>query len=256
MALTLPLPSLHSILFDLGDVLLKLRWDKLHAHLLQTIQHANPSSKLKENINIDSILQNAVKALAAPGAELYEAQFAYFAGTMPPSTFLPLRTRSLINTCFESPESVLLPPLEAQISAWKDLFDPWYEMMDLAEEIHRNGYPYFILSNTCEIHWTVLKEKETSVHPRLAGILENATGHWLSYKVGLSKPDERYWTSFLDAHGLTKEECLFIDDNEDNVDAARRVGLRALRHYREDISTLRTWLAGNNVLISGYQVFG
>lgn len=49
--------------------------------------------------------------------------------------------------------------------------------------------------------------------------------------VGMAKPDHRVYRLAAERLGLPVEECLFVDDAERNVTAAREVGMAAI-HYR------------------------
>jgi putative hydrolase of the HAD superfamily len=49
-----------------------------------------------------------------------------------------------------------------------------------------------------------------------------------SSRVGLRKPDPRIYELTLERLGLPAEACLFVDDIEHNIDAARALGLRAV----------------------------
>jgi putative hydrolase of the HAD superfamily len=60
--------------------------------------------------------------------------------------------------------------------------------------------------------------------------------HWFddvisSADVGLAKPDHAIYRLAAERLGLPVEECLFIDDTERNVVAAREVGMAAI-HFR------------------------
>ena len=46
--------------------------------------------------------------------------------------------------------------------------------------------------------------------------------------VGLRKPDERIYRLVLDLTQRKAEECCFVDDRPVNVDAATKVGMRAI----------------------------
>jgi len=52
----------------------------------------------------------------------------------------------------------------------------------------------------------------------------------LSYRVGEMKPGERIYRDSLRRIGLPPEECVFIDDLEENVAAAERLGIHGI-HY-------------------------
>jgi epoxide hydrolase-like predicted phosphatase len=51
----------------------------------------------------------------------------------------------------------------------------------------------------------------------------------VSAEEGLAKPDERLYRLALKRIGVAPEETLFIDDLATNVEAARRVGMRAIQ---------------------------
>ena len=56
-----------------------------------------------------------------------------------------------------------------------------------------------------------------------------ADGGVFSCYVQLIKPDPEIYRTLLEKYGLQAEECLFIDDREDNVVAARELGMQAIR---------------------------
>ena len=64
--------------------------------------------------------------------------------------------------------------------------------------------------------------------------------------LGLRKPDRRIYQLALDLSFRTGEESVFVDDRPLNVDAARQVGLRAIRF--ENAAQLRRELAALGVL--------
>lgn len=45
--------------------------------------------------------------------------------------------------------------------------------------------------------------------------------------VGVAKPAPAIWSVLIGALGSRPEDCLFLDDRQENVDGARRAGLRA-----------------------------
>jgi putative hydrolase of the HAD superfamily len=53
--------------------------------------------------------------------------------------------------------------------------------------------------------------------------------YWSS-RIGLVKPDEEFFRHIVDDLGTAPRLIGFVDDSADNVAAARRVGLRAVRH--------------------------
>jgi putative hydrolase of the HAD superfamily len=53
-----------------------------------------------------------------------------------------------------------------------------------------------------------------------------------SARVGLAKPDPRIFRLAAELAGTAPERCLFVDDSEENVEAAAALGMRAV-HFRE-----------------------
>jgi putative hydrolase of the HAD superfamily len=49
---------------------------------------------------------------------------------------------------------------------------------------------------------------------------------FFSYKIGATKSEEKFWRYVLDDLAVKPEAIIFIDDNQNNVDAARAAGIR------------------------------
>jgi len=60
----------------------------------------------------------------------------------------------------------------------------------------------------------------------------------ISGQVGMRKPEERIFRLALDRLGVAPGECVFVDDLEPNVRAARALGLTGL-HHRDSESTVQ-----------------
>jgi HAD superfamily hydrolase (TIGR01509 family) len=61
--------------------------------------------------------------------------------------------------------------------------------------------------------------------------------YFLSCEMGLLKPDPNFFTAMVEGPGVPPEDCVFIDDTQPNVEAAKRLGIPAL-HFR-GVDTLR-----------------
>lgn len=59
----------------------------------------------------------------------------------------------------------------------------------------------------------------------------------ISGEVAMRKPDPDAYLHTAERLGLRPEECLFVDDHDDNIEAAKRVGMRAV-HHRETTRTI------------------
>jgi len=105
-------------------------------------------------------------------------------------------------------------------SLWNATFEEDPQMAMLLEQVGKT-LPVFLLSNTNENHYAFLQGRF------------NVARHFkqliLSYQVGLAKPDQRIYRLVLERSGFAASECVFVDDLEANVQAARAVGMRAIQ---------------------------
>lgn len=120
-------------------------------------------------------------------------------------------------------------------TALEKLFRNWYKYFveivgayDFVKKIKEKGYNIFILSNINDKFYVIKKE-----FPVL-GLFEN---YVLSCEVHINKPDKRIYQALLQKYELIPEECLFIDDKESNVLAAKELGIEALvfRSYEDAV---------------------
>jgi len=67
---------------------------------------------------------------------------------------------------------------------------------------------------------------------------------YLSYEIGMRKPDEEIFQFVLDENGLIAEETFFVDDVQENTVAAAGLGIKVwnLRVGQEDITQLKSRL--------------
>ena len=93
-------------------------------------------------------------------------------------------------------------------------------IVQLALARHRLG----VLSNTCEAHWQHCLQKGFGI---LQSVFEI---HILSYEVKAMKPDEKIYAAAAEAARLSPQEIFFIDDMDENVEAARHFGFDAVQY--------------------------
>lgn len=120
--------------------------------------------------------------------------------------------------------------IEQDIRMWTDL-NP--TMMRWVEKIQAAGLRTAILSNM---------GAEVLAHMRANFAWLDTFDHltW-SCELDMLKPEPEIYQHTLDKLGVRAEEALFLDDREENVEGARRVGLHALLF--RDVATLRDDLA-------------
>lgn len=100
-----------------------------------------------------------------------------------------------------------------------DIFEPRPEMEAWLREIKEEGYTMLLLSNTVEPHIDFLKSR-FSFFPLFDHEI-------YSYEIGLRKPNPMFYKHALEVVGKEPQECLFFDDIEENVLAAKKLGIQA-----------------------------
>ena len=77
-----------------------------------------------------------------------------------------------------------------------------------------------LLSNTNALHWDTQRDAE-----RLRQMFDRT---YLSYELGLAKPDREIFDLVVADLGMAATEIVFLDDNQINVDGALAVGIDAV----------------------------
>lgn len=102
-------------------------------------------------------------------------------------------------------------------------FNGWYRYMpyvegmpELIAALKRRGIPLYLLSNASVYFAEHLGEYE---------VLQGFAGIVISGKLKLVKPEPGIYAHLLEQYALRPEECFFIDDLEENIEAARRCGM-------------------------------
>lgn len=86
--------------------------------------------------------------------------------------------------------------------------------------LKKQGLKVYVLSNFSEKIW---KECIDALE-----FFEFTDGGIISYKEHLIKPDQAVYQLLLERYGLCADECVFIDDLEENVKAARVCGINGI----------------------------
>lgn len=93
------------------------------------------------------------------------------------------------------------------------------------QQLRSQGYRVVMLSNTNEGHWPEIERRflQTMGEP-LANFFD---AFYLSYRMGLRKPEPEIFRQVLVAEDVTPHDCLFFDDSAENCEAARAAGIEA-----------------------------
>jgi putative hydrolase of the HAD superfamily len=138
------------------------------------------------------------------------AQLGYERGTVSTQDFLVEINRRLNSTISR----------EVFNDLWTFGFRENEEMARLLQTL-RSQRPLYLLSNTNEVHYDFVQSRF------------NVSRHFdemiLSYKVGYTKPQAEIYREVLRRSKVDAEHCLFVDDLECNVNAARKLGMNTIQ---------------------------
>ncbi|MEW4924192.1 HAD family phosphatase [Algibacter sp. 2305UL17-15] len=113
---------------------------------------------------------------------------------------------------------------------------PKHRLAFLKELKSNTDYQLILLSNTNELHINWVKE-----HVPFYNEFRNCfDAFYLSHDIQLRKPNRDIFEFVLNTHQLKADECLFIDDNADNINTAKTMDIHTwhITPYTEDIATL------------------
>lgn len=112
------------------------------------------------------------------------------------------------------------------ISAWNAmLLDIPFERIELIEKLS-NKYNVFLLSNTNKLHYNYIENQYQNSSNK--GTFESLFKKvYLSYQVGLRKPDTEIFQYLLQDAKLKPENTLFIDDSLEHINSALSLNIKA-----------------------------
>jgi putative hydrolase of the HAD superfamily len=171
-----------AVIFDFGGVVIR-------------DTHEEVKDYIAENLGLERHLVSAIIKKTLPGyntgtlsTSQYWKRFAELAGIPFPKDY-----DRLWRGGYESGNKLNLP------------------LLDLVQALKKNGYMTPVLSNTISPH----AEFNRSSHN-----FDPFDPVVLSYEVGMAKPDRRIYELMLARIKLRADECLFIDNTKENIDAA------------------------------------
>lgn len=133
---------------------------------------------------------------------------------------------------------------EELLCAWNAiLLDFPEERLTFLENLAaKNQYRLFLLSNTNDLHIEYVKEHMGM--SRFNRFKNSFEVFYLSYEMGMRKPDAEIFEFVLEQNQLTAHETLFVDDVKENTDSAAGLGIRVwnLQVGQEDFTQLNQFL--------------
>ena len=179
------------IILDMGNVLLEWNKDKI----LQGV-----SDTKKDYLMLDkTIFQSGLWERLDLGTMSREE--------------LVLKVVSMIGSTYQK-------KVEEVIWNWPSYIDIYTEVFPVLSELKKKGHRIFVLSNTSKVFYDLLDEQ-------LSPLKELLDGFVLSCDIKAIKPDLAMFKEILDKYQLDPANCVFLDDIEDNTNAAQKLGIKA-----------------------------
>jgi FMN phosphatase YigB (HAD superfamily) len=116
--------------------------------------------------------------------------------------------------------------------AWTKIFTINKTGRGLFENATKAGVAVYTLSNIAQYHVDAIERNWT-------GFFDDATGLFMSYQMGVRKPNPQIYSMALEQLEAEGHQCFFIDDLLENVEAACAVGINAHQFVPENYKTIQ-----------------
>ncbi len=199
------LSKIETIVFDFGGVLLDL-YPERTIDQLEEILGVRWDLTIKQNDD-------------------YKFLYDFEKGTINMETWL-------WNLQKQVPQNV--PSPRALINAWNAMLGGWNkEKFDVLRHLKRK-YKILLLSNTNEVHLDWVYKDLVDNHEISNFEQQFFDKAYFSHLIGMRKPDLEIYEFVSKDFGLDINSTLFIDDNIENVKAAKEYGWKAFKHSVND----------------------
>lgn len=129
-----------------------------------------------------------------------------------------LNSHQIVDELIKFLPEELHPYLQTVIDHFPDMFPPMEGMEELVDELHKQGYLCYLLSNFPE---------RFDDMPARTPVLQKLDGLVVSCRIHMLKPDPAIYLRAAEILGIDPAETIFIDDNLPNVESARTTGMEA-----------------------------
>jgi len=121
--------------------------------------------------------------------------------------------------------SYLQPVIKISYEEWIECFVHHYELnepgMLLLKKLQQKGYATYLLSNQAEYNAIAIQKKFQHFY-------HLCKKNFLSYEMGLFKPDPAIYLEACKKAGIAPFEACFFDDKEENVQGAIAAGMKGI----------------------------
>ncbi|MEM5812136.1 MAG: HAD family phosphatase [Candidatus Aenigmatarchaeota archaeon] len=116
----------------------------------------------------------------------------------------------------------LQPDVAEEIKrTWWSILVPIEGTIELIRKL-KSGYKIYAISNVDRETYKYAAKKFAEIYSLFDGVI-------LSFEVGMAKPEQGIYTLALKKFGLKPEECVYIDNQPENLPPAELLGMRAIR---------------------------
>ncbi len=183
--------KISSIIFDIGNVLVDFRWRALMAEL--DIPE-NKIERMAERWVLDSLWGELDRGVITEDEVIAEA-------------------KRRLPDCVDE--------IDRLMGSWVDIVTVRSDSADWLKGYRDRGYGVYVLSN--------YPKSLFELHLPQFDFLQNADGYIISAYEKLIKPEPDIYRLLLERYSLCAEQCIFIDDRQDNIEAARALGINAIQ---------------------------
>ena len=114
-----------------------------------------------------------------------------------------------------------------------DIFTPIDEMIQFHSELKKKGIRTYLFSNTNDtaVKWI------SAHYP----FYNDFDGYFLSYKMKVAKPDGEFYLKLEEDTGKKKDEIIYLDDKQENIDTAVSRGWSAILYTSPEKVIPQVW---------------
>ena len=127
---------------------------------------------------------------------------------------------------FASADPEIEEELRRAFSSVEGMLTPRDFVIPLMKELKSAGYGVYYLSNYSRKAYDECGES--------LAFMPYMDGGLVSFMAGKTKPDPEFFQMFLREYQLEAAECLFVDDTEENVEAAKALGMEGIVFHRPE----------------------
>ncbi len=194
-------PAIQNIIFDLGDVLLDLDFDRVNTEFQKLV-----------------------------GADFFQLA----ASDETRNIFLQFETGHYSEESFINALQRLAPKVpdgRKMIEAWNALLVGIpLQRLEMLEALKAKGYQLYLLSNTNSLHiqWLNKYLRKTYNIEHFDALY--FTKSYYSHLIKMRKPDPEIYEFVLSDAFIKADETVFIDDNKENIMTAQALGIGTIHH--------------------------